>query len=73
MMGKLDAQRGYSLWPDEPEDIREDVRQVVRNADTWLETPNDQLGGLRPEELIGTEHEIDLRNLLRSVKMGMFT
>jgi hypothetical protein len=70
-MGKVDLKRDYALWPDEPEDIREDVRQVVRDSDTWLETPNDQLGGQSPEELIGTTQEIDLRNLLRSVKMGM--
>jgi hypothetical protein len=70
-MGKVDLKRDYALWPDEPEDIREDVRQVVRDSETWLETPNDQLGGQSPEELIGTTREIDLRNLLRSVKMGM--
>ncbi len=72
-MGKLQSTLNYELWPDEPEDIREDVRGVIRDAQTWLETPNDKLGGRRPEELIGTDQEIEVRNMLRSVKMGMFT
>jgi hypothetical protein len=59
--------------PDEQSDLRALIAEVVADPDTWMDTPNDQLGGFRPRELIGTNREGQLRELARSIKIGMFS
>ncbi len=59
--------------PDEDCEIRSLVAEVVDDPDAWLDTPNDQLGGERPRDFIGTDREERLRELARSIKIGMFT
>jgi len=44
---------------------------LLLNADEWLDAPNDQLGGARPWDLIGTDQEPLLRNLVRAAKHGV--
>jgi len=55
------------LLPGEHSDIRIDVEELLSNAGPWLETPNRNLGGRRPSDLIGTPDELLLREMLRSV------
>lgn len=61
------------LLPDEERDIRKEVASVLADAGHWLNMPNDQLGGERPSDLIGTEREQAVRDLLRAIKHGMPT
>jgi hypothetical protein len=61
------------LLPGEEKDIRREVASVVTDPADWLNEPNDQLGGERPKDLIGTEREQHVRDLLRAIKHGMPT
>ena len=58
------------LLPWEHEDIREDVRELLSNADAWLETENVAFTGRKPKDLIGTPDERLLRNMLRAAISG---
>jgi hypothetical protein len=53
--------------------IEELVRELVDKPDHWLDTANDQLGGEKPRDLIGTPKESVLRNLLEAIKYGSFS
>ena len=64
-------QHASALFPDETPDIYKEVGQIVRDPDHWLAMPNDQLGGRKPKDLIGTDHEQHLRDLLRAIRHGM--
>jgi uncharacterized protein (DUF2384 family) len=61
------------LLPGEKADIREEIATLVADPAQWLDTPNDQLGGQKPRDLIGTEREQLLRDLLRAIKYGIPT
>ena len=56
------------LLPGESPDVLADVRELLTNADEWMNTPNTILGGRSPNELIGTPDEIRIRHILRGVK-----
>ncbi len=58
---------------DERVDIESLIAEVFAEPDEWMNHPNDQLGGKKPRELIGTDHEERLRELVRAIKIGMFT
>ena len=61
------------LLPGEKKDIRQEIRAMVAEPAKWLDMPNDRLGGEKPKDLIGTEREQLLRDLLRAIKYGMPT
>jgi hypothetical protein len=61
------------LFSDEEPDIEQEVKNLIADPGQWLDTPNTQLGGTRPKDLIGTDREQFLRDLLRSIKYGMPT
>jgi hypothetical protein len=44
---------------------------VVDNPDTWLSTPSMQLGGRRPGELVGTDEEFKIFDILHAVDQGL--
>jgi len=57
-------------------DIHKDVADIVLDPDRWLITPNDQLGGREPMDLLNSGNEADqqrVRDLIESIKHGMFT
>jgi hypothetical protein len=53
--------------------IEDLVRELVDEPDKWLDTKNDQLGGEKSRDLMGTPKEPVLRNLLEAVKHGSFS
>ena len=53
--------------------IEDLVRELVDKPDRWLDTANDQLGGQKPRDLVGTPNEPVLRNLLEAIKYGSFS
>jgi hypothetical protein len=59
--------------PDETMDIGKLIREVIPGAEQWMEIPHNLLGGYKPKDLIGTDKEIHLRNLVRSIKLGLFS
>lgn len=58
------------LLPWEHEDIREDVRALLSNADEWMDAPNSVFLLRKPNESIGTPDERLLREMLRTVMYG---
>jgi hypothetical protein len=53
--------------------VEELVRELIDKPDKWLDTENDQLGGEKPRDLVGTPKEPMLRNLLEGIKHGSFS
>lgn len=53
--------------------LNQEIIEVIPDADEWRRTPNNQLGGKTPDELIvGTDEEREeLRNLVEAIKHGM--
>lgn len=59
--------------PDELADLRTLIAEVIDDPDAWMDMPNDQLGLMKPNDLIGTDSEERVRELVRAIKIGMFT
>ena len=56
--------------PDETADLKGLILSVVPDAEHWMDTPHYLLGGNKPKDLIGTDKEGPLRNLVRAIKIG---
>jgi uncharacterized protein (DUF2384 family) len=55
-------------------DLEQAARKVLDDhADPWLDTENEWLGGRKPRELIGTDREELVRDLLRAIESGSFS
>ncbi len=52
--------------------IMEALQAILKNPEEWLDEPNDQCAGRPPRVLIGTPEEHHLRDMIRSVKHGLF-
>ena len=59
--------------PDEEVDLKSLIAEVVPDSERWMDTPHGLLGGHKPRDLIGKPHEEELRNLVRSIKIGAFS
>jgi hypothetical protein len=60
------------LLPWESPNVLDDVRLLWGEAaDAWLDHPNPHFGGRPPRELVGTDEERLLREMLRAVRDGM--
>jgi len=51
---------------------REKAYDLLQHPEEWLDWPNPNLGGRKPNDLIGTEDEPLLHNLLDCASLGMF-
>jgi hypothetical protein len=67
------TQAAQTLPVNAQSDIYQEIASIVRDPDIWVRTPNDQLGGMEPQDFIGTDREPILRNLLDMLKHGMTT
>jgi uncharacterized protein (DUF2384 family) len=63
----------YEVFEDEDPDIMEELKKFFPDPQQWLDTPHDLLWGARPRDLIGTDKELRVRNLLRRLKYGIPT
>ena len=45
---------------------------VLDQPDKWMATPNHQLGGRKPSDLVGTAEETKIFDLLHAVDQGLF-
>ena len=61
--------------PISKEDLLDNIKDVVPDAEQWLKMPNDQLGGRRPMDMLdaGDEQRRQVHNLIEAVKHGMIT
>lgn len=71
--GRPPSTRSNGLLPGEDRDIWREMANVVDNPDKWATMPNDQLGGQKPKDLIDSNREQQVRDLLRAIKYGMTT
>jgi hypothetical protein len=66
-----EARQPFTLLEDESPDILEDLKPLIPELEEWLDTPNVFLGGEKPRDLIGTDREEQIRDLLRGIKHGI--
>ena len=59
--------------PDRQLPTRDLILKIVPDGAEWMKTPNIKFGGQAPEEVIGTEYEHLLRNMVFNVKYGCFS
>jgi uncharacterized protein (DUF2384 family) len=58
----------------EQDPLLTEIAEIVLYPDTWLKTPNDQLGGRPPRAFLGSDEGREiLHNLVQMVKHGMVT
>jgi hypothetical protein len=58
--------------PEASPELRELLDAVVDDPQKWLATPSMQFGGRRPAELVGTDEEPKIFDLLHAVEQGLF-
>ena len=63
-----DARKPFVILDDESSNIVDDVSKVVPDAELWLDSPNNSLGGERPRDLIGTEMEPEVHTYFGALK-----
>lgn len=65
------------LAPPPPADDRaalmDDIRGLIPHSDLWLNTGNTLFMGRTPIDLIGTEDEQRLREVVGAIKYGQFS
>ncbi len=59
--------------PEDHGPILELIARIVPNHEVWLRTPNRDLAGNAPEELVGGPHESLVRGMVLAYKYGTFT
>jgi hypothetical protein len=67
-----DRQTGPSQPPPRTRTTLELASDVLQHPGPWLRTPNPQLGDRKPIDLIGTEEEHRVVDLLEAVDQGLF-
>ena len=75
--GRLAFERIYAELeehtpPDRRRSTLELASDVLQNPGEWLRTSNTQLGNRRPIDLMGTEEEEKVFDLLHAVDQGLF-
>lgn len=56
--------------------IVKELKQIITNEQAlshWLDQPNEQLGGRKPNDLLGTAEQKSLLQLIQAVKFGLPT
>jgi hypothetical protein len=57
----------------EKPDLLDEIADVLDFPDAWLDAHNEHLGYRTPRELLGTDREPEVWNLIRMIKQGAFT
>lgn len=59
--------------PEPPATLDQLAREVLgTNSTLWFQTPNPNFGGRKPEDLVGSDEEQKVVNLLKAVDLGLF-
>lgn len=56
-----------------PRTVREIANDLLIDPEGWLQTSNPQFGGRRPIDLVGTDEECRVSNLLLAAEQGFFS
>lgn len=67
------AKRNHRAGAPRPAPVREELDNLLANAEDWLDSPNSLFGGRRPVELIGTSDEQLLWDMINRVKPGFIS
>jgi hypothetical protein len=67
------ANKQFELMEGESPDIMQDIRATIPNPEQWLDAPNPHFGLQKPREMIGTDQEPLIRNMLRRIWNGIFS
>jgi hypothetical protein len=59
-------------WPAISPQLDQLLTAILDNPRVWLATPSAQFGGKKPGDLIGTDKEQQVIDLLVAVDQGMF-
>lgn len=59
-------------YPEDAMSTEELAREIVPDGGLWLDLPNMNLRSLTPRQMIGTEDEHFVRELLLGIKYGVF-
>ena len=51
---------------------REMAFELLQHPEEWLDWPNPQFGGRKPNDLIGTDEEVRVYDILAAYSLGMF-
>ena len=65
------AEKSSELFQGESEDLLEDIKETIPDAEEWLDTPNARLWCQKPRDLIRTPKEEFVRSLLRGIRSGI--
>lgn len=66
------SKTGLADYPVLSPELDKLLTAVVDNPEIWMSTPSIQFGGRRPGELVGTEEEFKIFDILRAVEQGLF-
>ncbi len=69
---RLSAELEEHTPPDRRRSTLELASDVLENPGEWLRTSNTQLGNRRPIDLMGTDEEEKVFDLLHAVDQGLF-
>lgn len=61
--------------PPTKQELEKDLRKIFDDPESWLQTPNQHLGGKKPAAVIesGDEGREQVRDLLEAIKIGLPT
>jgi len=66
-------QETTDISPDTTSDLLKDIEDIFADPQAWLNMPNLRLAGQKPIDLIGTPDEELVRNIIVSIKHGLYT
>ncbi len=61
--------------PPTKDELVADINKIFPEPQTWLDTPNDQLRGKKPKDLLAAnaDKRQQVSDLLEAIKLGMTT
>jgi uncharacterized protein (DUF2384 family) len=66
-------QQTTDALPDTRSELLKDIEDIFADPEAWLNTPNLRLAGQKPLDLMGTPDEELVRNIIESIKHGLYT
>jgi hypothetical protein len=72
-MSTVRKTRRTEVNPDATRDIFELIEEVVPDPEQWIDSPNAHFGAKTPRKAIEGGEEPFVRNLVLSIKYGMFS
>jgi hypothetical protein len=68
-LAEADAEEAPPFTVRSVQDLAEDL---LMYPEQWLDNPNPNFGGRKPRDLIGTDEEVKVYNILNAADQGLF-